>query len=88
MTAPRLKKLLGIINADGRFTATITIGYCNTDRKPKGLRYITRKGKGRTGNHLIVRDKDGNLLLSHNAAETYRHNAEVVEWMRSQGIKV
>jgi hypothetical protein len=89
MRAPRLRKLADIINADGRFNAIIEPGYCNTDRKPKGLRYITRKGKGRIGNRLIVRDKLlGTKVLDHNAAETYRHNGEVVEWMKANKIKL
>jgi hypothetical protein len=86
--APRLAKLAEIIKATGRFQVEVTQGYCNTDRKPKGLRYITRKGKGRTGTRLIVRWANGDLALDHNAAETYRSNNEVVEWMRQNGIKL
>lgn len=84
--APRLKKLLGIINADGRFTAVIQRGYCNTDRQIAGSR-LRWPGKGREGNRLIVRDKKGNVVLDHNSAETYRHNGEVVEWMEKNKIK-
>lgn len=87
-SAPRLKKLAEIINASGRFTAKIERGYCNTDRHPKGVRWRI-PGKGRHGNRLIVKDKLGGLVvLDHNAAETYRHNGEVVEWMRRNKIKV
>jgi hypothetical protein len=87
MRAPRLKRLAEIINATGRFTATIEPGYCNTDRKPKGVRWRI-PGKGRRGNRLIVRWANGEVALNHNSAETYRHNGEVVEWMRQNKIKV
>ena len=86
--APRLKTLAEKINADGRFTATIERGYCNTDRHPKGVRWRI-PGKGRRGNRLIVKDKlMGNVVLDHNSAETYRYNGEVVEWMRRNKIKL
>lgn len=86
--APRLKRLAEIINATGRFTASIERGYCNTDRKVRGSR-LRWPGKGRTGNRLIVKDKlMGNVVLDHNAAETYRENSEVVEWMRQNKIKL
>lgn len=83
--APKLKTLAAIINADGKFTATIVEGHCNTDRKIPGTR-MRHPGKGRVGNRLIVKDKKGNVVLDHNAAETYRHNGEVVEWMRRQKL--
>lgn len=83
--APSLKTLAAKINADGRFKANITAGYCNTDRKIPGTR-LRHPGKGRTGNRLIVLDRRLNVVLDHNAAETYRHNGEVVEWMRKNKI--
>lgn len=61
---------------------TVERGHCNTDRKPRGFRYITRPGKGRWGSHLKVYDKVGTLLLDHNNAETYRTTREVREWMK------
>ena len=58
MTEPKARRLAAIaawINANmPGYKAEIEKGYCNTDFKPKGLRYITRKGKGRTGNRLMV----------------------------------
>lgn len=84
----RLKKLAEIINADGRFTAKIERGYCNTDRKIPGTR-LRHPGKGREGNRLIVTDKLLNTkVLDHNAADTYRYNGEVVEWMKRNRIAI
>ena len=56
-------------------------GYCNTDRKPAGFRYITHPGKGRTGTRIKIYDDKGVKILDHNAAETYRSNGEVVRWI-------
>lgn len=64
-------------NCDG-FTAEIVRGYCNTDRKVGRLRW---PGKGREGNRLIVRNANCEVIFDHNAAETYRTNAEVEEWL-------
>lgn len=90
--APRLHQLAEMINRDfPELEAVIERGYCNTDRKPRGCRYITRKGKGRTGNELIVYSRRetnpsgiGRLqIFRHNAAETYRRNSEVVDWIEN-----
>lgn len=80
--ARRLKTLAAVINASGKYTATIERSFCNTDRKPRGFRYITHKGRGRWGNKLIVRNKKGAVVFEHDAAQTYRCNAEVEEWIR------
>lgn len=64
-------------NCDG-FTAVIERGYCNTDRKIGRLRW---PGKGREGTRLIVRNANGKVVFDHNAAETYRTNAEVEAWL-------
>jgi predicted Zn-ribbon and HTH transcriptional regulator len=75
----RLATIAREINEDiPGFTATIERGYCNTDRKMGRLRW---PGKGREGNRLIVRNEAGKVVLDHNAAETYRNNAEVEEWL-------
>lgn len=64
------------------FQARIEEGYCNTDRKVGRLRV---PGKGRRGNRLIVTDEaTGEVVLDHNAAETYRHNSEVEAWLESR----
>lgn len=34
--------------------ATTERGYCNTDRKPRGFRYITHVGKGRYGTRIKI----------------------------------
>jgi hypothetical protein len=87
--ARRLAQIAEEINA--RFpllVATIQEGYCNTDRKLAGTRLIHR-GKGRRGNRLIVRWRNLPIndpqakVFDHNAAETYRRNEEVEEWVRS-----
>ena len=61
--------------------AAIREDRCNTDRQPRGCRYITRKGKGRYGNKIIVRKVGGDEIFSHSAAETYRSNDEVEQWL-------
>jgi len=77
----RLTTIAKEINAEVEgFTAEVVRGYCNTDRKLAGTRLIS-PGKGREGNKLVVRNADGNVVLSHNAAETYRCNGEVEEWL-------
>lgn len=83
--ARRLATIAKEINAEVEgFTAEIVRGYCNTDRKIGRLRWA---GKGREGNKLVVRNADGNVVLSHNAAETYRMNSEVEEWLqRLKGV--
>jgi hypothetical protein len=82
---PSIRKLAEMIRAAG-FDATVERGYCNTDRHPRGVRWRI-PGKGRHGNKLIVR-RDGAIVLSHNSAETYRHNAEIVDWMIENGVPV
>lgn len=87
MKRPRLKTLADIINASGKFRATIERGYCNTDRKISGKRLI-HPGRGREGNRLIVTKHlpSKEVVLDHNAAETYRNNLEVMEWMKRNAI--
>lgn len=81
LRARRLKTIAAYINAThgDKLKARIERGYCNTDRKIGRLRW---PGKGRTGNRLIVTDAaTGKVLLDHNAAETYRSNDEVEDWL-------
>lgn len=68
-------------------------GFCNTDRKIGRLRH---PGKGRRGSRLMVsirpgheqtpfwRDRRGPVVFEHNAAETYRTNADVVRWIEDE----
>lgn len=75
----RLPTIAKWINANVEgLTATIEQGYCNTDRKIGRLRV---PGKGRRGNRLIVKHVSGYVVLDHNAAETYRYNKEVEDWL-------
>jgi hypothetical protein len=76
--ARRLKAIAKDINEnmDG-YTAEISEGYCNTDRKIGRLR---SPGKGRYGNKITIY-KNGAEVFEHNSAETYRYNEEVEEWL-------
>lgn len=93
MDGKRLRTIARYINEHlPQFEAKIVEGFCNTDRKLSGSRLVW-SGKGRTGNRLKVRkrprprpggpirDFGSELVLDHNAAETYRCNAEVVQWI-------
>jgi len=60
----------------------------STDRQIGRLRW---PGKGRAGYRLTVSESlqdnlVGGHLFRHESGETYRRNAEVVEWMTRQGI--
>ena len=88
MARRRLKDLAEEINRRfPKMVATVEEGYCNTDRRLAGTRLIHR-GKGRTGNRLIVRWRHlstidpRSKIFDHNAAETYRRNSEVEDWIR------
>lgn len=83
--APRLKTLADQIEQEfPDLTATLEQGYCNTDHKPRGVRWRI-PGKGRYGNKLVVRRRGTTeVVYSHNAAETYRHNSEVVHWIEAE----
>lgn len=82
---PRLKTLAQQIEKEfPDLTATLEQGYCNTDRHIPGTR-LRHIGKGRYGNKLVVRRRDtGEPVYTHNAAETYRNNGEVVWWIESE----
>jgi len=67
--------------AHPKWRVEVDQGTCNTDRQPRGCRYITHVGKGRKASRIKVYDAKGVLLLSHNNAETYRRVSEVREWM-------
>lgn len=93
MKAPTLKQLADQINRE--FPDLIAIvypanhplgGWCSTDRKITGTR-LRRPGRGRRGSRLIVSPRirtgnPGQIVFEHNAAETYRTNQEVVDWIR------
>jgi hypothetical protein len=92
--APNLIKIAEWINENTTLVAKIVKGYCNTDSKIAGTRFI-RKGKGRKGNQLIVAinarklaDAElwgvnaQHLVFWHNSAETYHRNSQVVFWLQ------
>lgn len=61
-------------------------GYCNTDRKIPGTR-LRHPGKGRRGTLLIVTDRaTGQEVYRHNAAETYRRNSDVTNWIQRRNV--
>lgn len=83
--ARRLKTIAEWMNTNmPGYTAEIREGFCNTDRKCGRLRI---PGKGRYGNRLIVR-KQGDIVLDHNSAETYRTNEEVEDWLKRETKKL
>jgi len=76
--ARRLKTIAKEINETcAGLTARVERSFCSTDRKIDRLRW---PGKGRWGNRIIV-VCNGEVVLDHNSAETYRCNAEVEEWL-------
>lgn len=76
---PRLKTIVKWINKNTDYRAYLTEGYCNTDRKIGRLR---SPGRGRWGNEIHIFDHTGREIFVHNSAETYRHNYEVVDWVK------
>lgn len=84
----RFKAIADYINATfPNYVARISTTTVDTSTKPAGLRYLTRKGKGRKGTVLVVcrREKDGLVqVYRHNNAETYRSGYEVEEWVRDE----
>lgn len=89
MKSRRLSAIAEWINSNLRengYEAKIEKSFCNTDSKIKGTRF-RRPGKGRYGNKLLVL-KNGNLIFSHDAAETYRSNDEVEFWLQQELKKV
>lgn len=94
--APRLAQLAEQINREfPDLEAVIEQGYCCTDRKIPGTR-LRRPGKGRRGNKLVVYSRtkrspsglDRLVVFSHNSAETYRRNSEVVDWIERRKKEV
>ena len=84
--ARRLKTIAKYINESlkwAEYEAKVIEGYCNTDRKLGGGSRLIQPGKGRTGNRLVVRRKaNKECVLDHNAAETYRTNDEVEQFVK------
>lgn len=79
--ARRLKIIAAWINEHvPALKAEVVVGYDSGDRKIGVLR---SPGKGREGNRLIVTEKSsGKVIKDHNAAEAYRTNAEVEQWIK------
>ena len=97
MKAPRLKALARQIEEefpDLRAVAEPGGGYCNTDRNIPGTR-LRHPGKGRRGTLLTVWSRDvwphdtvpmtrDRIYYQHNAAETYRNNEDVIDWIAAE----
>lgn len=59
--------------------AKIERGYCDTDHHDSNGRRVP--GRGRHGNQLVVTHRTTRIVVyTHNAAETYRTNLDVVRW--------
>jgi len=93
--ARKLKAIAAWVNENTAvlgLRATTERGHCNTDRKPKGYRYVTSPGKGRYGTRIKLFSTEAakgtfwmqSPLLDHNSAETYRCNFEVENWLARQ----
>lgn len=82
---PRLKTLARLIETTfPDLVATVKRTRVSTDRPIPGTR-LRHIGQGRYGNKLTVRRRDtGETVYSHNAAETYRCNQEVVNWIAAE----
>ena len=75
-----LRDLARVINSlDNGYRATVAPSRSSTDRKPRGFRYITHKGKGRKGLKLKVFAPNGKCVIEHDTSETYRTVREAVE---------
>jgi hypothetical protein len=58
--ARKLKTIANWINENcPKLQATASEWHTSTDYKPRGCRYITRKGKGRKGIRLVVYRRGG-----------------------------
>jgi hypothetical protein len=83
--APSLRQMADFIN--DRFPewrARVESCQVSTDRKIPGTR-LRHPGKGRYGNKLTVSETASyKIVFSHNAAETYRQNYEVCQWIVKQ----
>lgn len=79
----RLKSLARMIEVLGYRTVLRRVRE-STDRHIRGTR-MRHPGKGREGNKLEVYDREtGELVFEHNAAQTYRCNQEVMDWIDKQ----
>lgn len=81
----RLKTLARIINENmDDLHASVEYGWESTDSPIPDAR-LRRVGKGRSTYKLVVTiDSTGQIVFSHNGAETYRRNDEVVQWLEWQ----
>ncbi len=79
--ARSVKAIAKWINENTNNKAKLEKSYTNTDRTPRGYRYITHVGKGRNGFRLIVTNKDDKLIYKHDTSETYRSNKEIEDWI-------
>jgi hypothetical protein len=82
--ARKLKTIAAWINDNlPELEARTRASHCNTDRQPRGCRYITHKGKGRRGTLISVYRRTDLVrpIYTHDGAQTYRTNDEVERWL-------
>lgn len=83
---PRLKVLAELITWYLGYRTVLGRGYCSTDRHIPGTR-LRREGKGREGTLLEVFGRKGERIFKHNAADTYRCNQDVANWLVAEMIR-
>jgi hypothetical protein len=76
---PSLKAMAAFIEEELGYRVVVDSVLESTDQKIAGTR-LRRVGRGRVGNRLRIYNGE-TLVKEHNAAETYRHNTEVAEWI-------
>lgn len=86
--APTIKQMAAFINKWlPHLEAHVSRTTVSTDRKYAGSR-LRYPGAGRKGNIIEIYERPRKPLArpihSHNAAETYRHNGELVRWVAEQ----
>jgi len=87
--ARRLQQIADEINQRyPRLVARVEKSHCNTGRKLS--RGVSTRGKGRSGNRLIVRWRylspldPKSRVLDHDASEWCRRNEEVERWLQQE----
>lgn len=77
--APRLQEIAKLVNDHfpKGYSAEVISSWSSTDQKISGTR-LSRHGKGRSGNRLIVK-RGTDVVVDHDSSETYRENGEAIE---------
>jgi hypothetical protein len=84
----RLTQIVVLINGlSNGYTATVEPSTYSADRKYPGQRYRF-PGKVHRGNELTIRDPKGGVVFSHNTADSYRRNGEILRWVEERWGKI